>query len=70
MGKDRSGRGPKWARTEVGIVRTEVGATFRIRTEVGIPRFMYVRAAMLLIKCPRQNDLSRFRCALTALHLF
>ena len=35
MGKDRNGRGPKWARTEVGIVRTEVGATFGIRTEVG-----------------------------------
>ena len=31
MGKDRSGRGPKWA-------RTEVGATFGIRTEVGMDR--------------------------------
>ena len=38
MGKDRSGRGPKWARTEVGSVRTEVGATFGIRTEVGMDR--------------------------------
>ena len=38
MAEDRSGHGPKWVRTEVGIVRTEVGATFGIRTEVGMDR--------------------------------